>query len=506
MNTHGNVWFNARTYRDWIGLTRDDVVLAIAPLFHITGLVGHLAVAMLTPMPLVLAYRFDAAETLRLAERHGATFTIAAITAFIALLRDRRRRPAGAARGLQRRRADRARGRRGLRAALRRLHPQHLRAHRDDLAVARRAVRRARARSTRRRARCRSASRCSRRTRGSSTRTGEEVPVGELGEIATAGPQVVPGYWNGVEARRDAVSHRRRRVRRRRRLVLRRRPQEGPDQRRPATRSGRARSRTSCTSTRRSREVAVVGVPDDYRGETVKAFVGARAGAGDAGGADRVRARAAGRVQAPAAGRDPGRAAEDRDDVRMLVEDVLDLARPDLVARRVDLVLLAVDDVEPAVGVHEADVARAEHARAAPVPVAGDDLWAGGDDLRDLAGRQLLAVLADDPRVGVEDRDADRQRARARVDRRPRRDRDGMRRRRRLGQPVDVVDVGAEAPLERLDDRGRDRRAAGVDLASARAGRRRRWRSSAMKTVIAAIVNVAPWRSASRRVSAASKR
>jgi long-chain acyl-CoA synthetase len=87
MNTHANVAFNAQTYRDWIGLTSDDVVLAIAPLFHITGLVGHMAVGMLTPMPLVLAYRFDAAETLRLAERHGATFTIAAITAFIALLR-----------------------------------------------------------------------------------------------------------------------------------------------------------------------------------------------------------------------------------------------------------------------------------------------------------------------------------------------------------------------------------------------------------------------------------
>jgi long-chain acyl-CoA synthetase len=88
MNTHANVAFNAQAYRDWIGLTPDDAVLAIAPLFHITGLVGHLAVAMLVPMPLVLGYRFDAATTLELAERHGATYTIAAITAFIALLRE----------------------------------------------------------------------------------------------------------------------------------------------------------------------------------------------------------------------------------------------------------------------------------------------------------------------------------------------------------------------------------------------------------------------------------
>jgi hypothetical protein len=45
---------------------------------------------------------------------------------------------------------------------------------------------------------------------------------------------------------------------------------------------------------------------------------------------------------------------------RMAVEDVLDLARPHLEAGGVDLVLLAVDHVEPAVGVHEADVARVQ--------------------------------------------------------------------------------------------------------------------------------------------------
>jgi long-chain acyl-CoA synthetase len=88
MNTHANVAFNAQAYRDWIGLTPDDVVLAIAPLFHVTGLIGHLAVAMLVPMPLVLGYRFDAATTFALAERHGTTYTVAAITAYQALLRE----------------------------------------------------------------------------------------------------------------------------------------------------------------------------------------------------------------------------------------------------------------------------------------------------------------------------------------------------------------------------------------------------------------------------------
>ena len=37
MNTHRNVVFNARTYRDWIQLGPEDSVLGVAPLFHITG-------------------------------------------------------------------------------------------------------------------------------------------------------------------------------------------------------------------------------------------------------------------------------------------------------------------------------------------------------------------------------------------------------------------------------------------------------------------------------------
>ena len=41
---------------------------------------------MLTGSPLVLFYRFDAEEACRLASAHRATFTVSAVTAFIALL------------------------------------------------------------------------------------------------------------------------------------------------------------------------------------------------------------------------------------------------------------------------------------------------------------------------------------------------------------------------------------------------------------------------------------
>ena len=86
MNTHRNVVFATSVYQHWIGLTAADVILGLAPLFHVTGLIGHVTLTMLTGSPLVLFYRFDAEEALRLAAAHRATFTVSAVTAFIALL------------------------------------------------------------------------------------------------------------------------------------------------------------------------------------------------------------------------------------------------------------------------------------------------------------------------------------------------------------------------------------------------------------------------------------
>lgn len=86
MNTHRNIAFNADVYRQWMHLDKHDVVVGMAPLFHITGLVAHLAVSGLAQIPLILAYRFDAAEILRLIERWRGTFAVAAITAYIALI------------------------------------------------------------------------------------------------------------------------------------------------------------------------------------------------------------------------------------------------------------------------------------------------------------------------------------------------------------------------------------------------------------------------------------
>lgn len=86
MTTHRNVVFNAQTYRDWIGIGHRDVILGVAPLFHITGLVGHVAISLLAGVPLVLMYRLDPALTIETIQAEQATFTVGSITVFIALM------------------------------------------------------------------------------------------------------------------------------------------------------------------------------------------------------------------------------------------------------------------------------------------------------------------------------------------------------------------------------------------------------------------------------------
>jgi long-chain acyl-CoA synthetase len=84
--THGNIAFQAQTYRDWFGLQDGAPILGLAPLFHVTGLVGGVAAAFLTASPLVLTYRFHPAVMLDAIEEHGPAFTIGAITAFSAMV------------------------------------------------------------------------------------------------------------------------------------------------------------------------------------------------------------------------------------------------------------------------------------------------------------------------------------------------------------------------------------------------------------------------------------
>jgi long-chain acyl-CoA synthetase len=111
---------------------------------------------------------------------------------------------------------------------------------------------------------------------------GKEVPVGEIGEFATSGPQVIPGYWNNPEATAEGlpggelltgdvgfmdedgwfylVDRKKDMINAAGYKVW---PREVEDvlYGHPAV-----------------REAAVVGVPDEYRGETVKAYVSQKPG------------------------------------------------------------------------------------------------------------------------------------------------------------------------------------------------------------------------------------
>jgi long-chain acyl-CoA synthetase len=88
MNLHRNFVFMAEAHRNWMALTSDDVMLAIAPLCHITGAASGLAPALRLGATLVLGYRFSPPVVAGLIEAERPTFVVAAITAFIALAND----------------------------------------------------------------------------------------------------------------------------------------------------------------------------------------------------------------------------------------------------------------------------------------------------------------------------------------------------------------------------------------------------------------------------------
>lgn len=86
MHSHSNLAFNAQVSREWLRAKVGEPNLAIAPLFHITGLVGNLCSALLCVTPLVLYRRFVPDMVLDEIRRHRPTMTVAPITALIALM------------------------------------------------------------------------------------------------------------------------------------------------------------------------------------------------------------------------------------------------------------------------------------------------------------------------------------------------------------------------------------------------------------------------------------
>jgi long-chain acyl-CoA synthetase len=85
MNTHANLLAVTSTYGAWVGLAPGDVVFAMAPLFHITGAVVNATISLLTETSLVLVNRFQPEVALEAFAEQGVTFTIGSITAYNAL-------------------------------------------------------------------------------------------------------------------------------------------------------------------------------------------------------------------------------------------------------------------------------------------------------------------------------------------------------------------------------------------------------------------------------------
>ncbi len=84
--SHRAVAFNAETFRVWMEMGPGDTIAGVAPLFHITGLIAHLALSFWAGLPLILCHRFDAARILHFCRKWRGTMTVAAITAYIALM------------------------------------------------------------------------------------------------------------------------------------------------------------------------------------------------------------------------------------------------------------------------------------------------------------------------------------------------------------------------------------------------------------------------------------
>ncbi|MCP3817256.1 AMP-binding protein [Streptomyces sp. A3M-1-3] len=285
LNHHGAITYNAERQRTGHPVPEGACYFALAPLFHITGMVCELAACFANAGTLALAYRFETGVVLDAFAEHRPAYTVGPSTAFMALA----------------------------------AHPAVTRDHFSSFQVISSGgapvppalVERFRAGFgpyirngyglTECTAPCaavppekeapvdRASGTLSVGVPGPDTvvrivdEKGEDVPFGEQGEIAVSGPQVVSGYWGRPDATAQAFPGGELRtgdigfmdpdgwlyvVDRKKDMInasgFKVWPREVED---------------VLYTHEAVREAAVVGVPDAYRGETVKAYVSLRPGA-----------------------------------------------------------------------------------------------------------------------------------------------------------------------------------------------------------------------------------
>lgn len=86
IGTHRNVLSVAEGYGQWMSLGEGDVMLAIAPLFHITGAVACAATSLIFPITLDFIGRVNADKIITAIREDKVTVTIGSITVYNALL------------------------------------------------------------------------------------------------------------------------------------------------------------------------------------------------------------------------------------------------------------------------------------------------------------------------------------------------------------------------------------------------------------------------------------
>ncbi|OKJ97001.1 acyl-CoA synthetase [Streptomyces sp. CB03234] len=285
MNLHRGIMHNAERQRTGHSIPEGAAYFALAPLFHITGMVCQLAVCLANAGTLVLAYRFEAGVVLDAFAEYRPAYTVGPSTAFMALAAHPAATPGHFASfqvissgGAPLPPALVEKFRAGFGPYIRNGYgltectapcasvPPEKEAPVDPASGT-----------------------LSVGVPGPETvvrildENGKEVPFGEQGEIAVRGPQVVPGYWRLPEATAQTFPDGELRtgdigfmdadgwlyvVDRKKDMInasgFKVWPREVEDvlYTHPAV-----------------REAAVVGVPDAYRGETVKAYVSLRPGA-----------------------------------------------------------------------------------------------------------------------------------------------------------------------------------------------------------------------------------
>ena len=84
--THSNIYASSWIYKNWFKFNENDKILGMAPFFHITGQIFHITTPILSGSSIHISYRFDPQLSLIIAEESKTTLTMLVATAYRAML------------------------------------------------------------------------------------------------------------------------------------------------------------------------------------------------------------------------------------------------------------------------------------------------------------------------------------------------------------------------------------------------------------------------------------